>query len=417
MNPLELHYTLSFRDFVREARKYFFWKLLPVFLLFSFVNSFIDAWLLSDVFPLGYWQLFVMLFLFFFAAPLPLLLWIQLCRQLEKVRCAYQEEYDVRIDFEEETFSWVTKTVAVRFHFSMFTGMRQIGNFLWLSRGEGILICIKKDCFPSSELYRQFKECMKAAIRNPKKPLLIAQAPQIPQKHRWRGYLIGCGVFFLLMLFAVVWGGYHAYRNMNAAPAVEEQKLSAAERLALEKAFARLDAALKAKAPQIHVKKREISWAAIQELRKTLGGKVVEPVEAWTRFFHGLEDCEIMPLGIVMGQAHASETYRAFNRMSKYLPLERVRSYPLLHDGSGDGYFLKLQGADSYVFYDMLETPGNAVSIGDMTDFIHFISDGIEQGIWTFGKDGKIEGGFDRFSAFRKKYEKTPADKKQEPVF
>ncbi len=224
----------------------------------------------------------------------------------------------------------------------------------------------------------------------------------------WKGCLL---LVIAATVLAACFGGmlYISYKRYfsaaaAAAAAITIKPLSETEQAALQEAFDRLEAALKEHAPALLAKRKPLQPEQLEALRNSLNGQTSEPLEMWYSFFAGLEEYEVIP-----GEQPAEPGLAAMTRGINHMMLhhgvapQRTKSLMLLHDGSGDGYFLLLEEPGN-VFYDMLEAPSGDTSFGTMTRFVNQIAEAIEKKFWTYDQHGKLidnDDGIEKFWALR----------------
>ncbi len=405
MKTVEFHDALPLPEFLAQLREYLLRKTLPLWLLTPVLPALAFALLAADLVPAGYWTCAGVLYVVLFAVPLWLFLYPQF-RHLTRYQCrTYHPEYAYRFDYEAQTLTVTTATVTECVHFSLLTRLRRRGGFVWLERGNALTFCIREKAFPTPEALEEWVKFLRHTIRHPRQPQLETLPHQLPRVSPWKSCFIGCGIVFLVVAVLLGIGIYRNVLPWFIVPELREYRLTAPERSDLDNAVARLQQQLREKAPALAARHRPLPESTRRFLREQLGGVVVEPLEVWLEFSNGLNEQEIMPLGEPMDITAAAGLFLISRQpWFRGLSPERADCLMLLHDGAGDGYFLKLAGDAPEVYYDMQEVPGDAFRLGNLTDFLNFLADGLEQGIWTFDDNGHIHYDMENFLNFQERY-------------
>ncbi len=224
---------------------------------------------------------------------------------------------------------------------------------------------------------------------------------KLDARKKWPLWKVGLLMGSIAVFSIVCFGGaaYFIYQK-HFAPSTFEvalKPLSEAEHAALQKAFDRLEAALKEHAPVLLEKRKPLPPEQLETLRNSLNGKTIEPLEMWYAFFAGLEEYEIIPTANPVELDFALETRRAGQRLPLRLQApQRARSMMLLQD-EYNGYSLLLTEEQGSVYYDIAR-------IDTMTKFVNMIAESIEKKFWTYNPNGELiesEFGTERFWALR----------------
>ncbi len=194
--------------------------------------------------------------------------------------------------------------------------------------------------------------------------------------------------YLIAFAWAIVFTGCHPF-EAKTYPNVE---MSAAESSQLKDALDRLDRAINAAAPsiaaQLHAGADE---AQIAHLRSALGGAVNQPLEEWFAWHNGAKSrmVSILPLAAPLSIDAALED-RNFIRKVPLVSETRRNSLKILDDFAGDGYFIDLRSGTPFVFYDMLEDPGEGY-FGTLTEFANFIADCFEADVFSADESGFLD--------------------------
>jgi len=301
----------------------------------------------------------------------------------ERRDCLFCDSAENLIDFENGIFQCSSELYFYKFAISRITSIDILKNYIFVERGIGSLFLLRTDAFPTRESFQEFvKQAREAVVRN-KNPRVQVIPAQVREKKCsiWKNCLIGCGV---LALLALVFGGvflWQTYKTICGLPEVRKVRLTAGERTELEKAFVRLDDALRKQAPALHAKRKLIPSGDLSALRTVLQGKVIEPLEMWFSYFYGMEDCEIVPSGVVMGASWASSTYLAVNRgLAKLVVTNRHGAFPLLMGYGENDCFYSLNSVPMFVFYNRSGTVGGGSETCSMAEFVNRIAEAVELG-------------------------------------
>lgn len=157
----------------------------------------------------------------------------------------------------------------------------------------------------------------------------------------------------------------------------------------LDSAFARLENVLIDKAPKIHASLNEgATNEEIENLRECLSGNRIEALERWFQRHNGAAEA-IMPDGLPIDIERAIEDQRILETIP-FVPEVRRNAMKILCDSAGDGFFVEVNTDSPRVFFHILEDPENPVWFGSMTEFVNFIANGFETGIFFQNEEGKF---------------------------
>lgn len=186
-------------------------------------------------------------------------------------------------------------------------------------------------------------------------------------------------------------GGEHAVSS----------SLAPSEKAALTAALSACEMTMEDKAPELFANLAPPATPAeLDDLAAGMGGARVEALEIWFTWHNGEKHptmTEFPMLGYPLSIAETLEK----RQMERSIPLiDRIRrnAVHLIHDGSGDGYFLDVTRDPPRVFYHMLEDP-YPEDFGTLTEFVGFLEavcaegfdDGEDMDAWRAEFDRYLE--------------------------
>lgn len=404
-----------------RAFRYLILFRLPVFLTGSLIMALGSAWPISS-FGIPFFHAFVGMFVF--ATVLQFFILYGKAWSRFKKKIGYiPEDHLYNIDVENRTLEEKTAAGKYKTSFYRFRRCRRFSGCLVLECSQTEIYFLEIDAFPSMAALDDFVTVVRQCIRDSGKSRVQVIPPTVNppnpgKKSWWKGCLLGCGIIFLVsgLLFGILI--YRVVKPLIPVPVeLKDRKLAPDELAELSTAFSRLDKTLKKNAPGLIAKRKPMNPKLISRLRSSLQGKQMDDLNMWYAFFSGMDDCELVPGGRLVGidfAIHNRELHD--NPLIRMTAPFRSQSMMLLHDGAGDGYFLGITEPYHFVYWDMLEDPGMDMPMGALAVFINLIADSIEKRLWTYRPDGRMVADGKAASEFMEKAMQCGLPRKPGPL-
>jgi hypothetical protein len=207
------------------------------------------------------------------------------------------------------------------------------------------------------------------------------------------------------MRLAMLLGVAALLSNMGCGrPEAVSSSMSKDARATLSSGLAKLDATLREKTP--FVTDSLAPPATDDELKllwSELGGAQIECLETWYRWHNGCTSptIDLIPLGRMLPIAEAIADRQQIQSIP-FIDAKLRRSFKILEDLAGDGFYLDVTSPNPHVFYCMIEDPYPRY-FGSMAEFIGFIESVHAAGLATKDEHG-VDFDFQRYQEMEAAY-------------